>query len=205
MRVKETEASSKGYAALPLQDFLEMVGSSEPAPGGGAVCAVASSLAAALAEMASRFSEKHLDGSHRLVQRAKELREEALPLAGRDAESYKEVLAAYRLPKEDPQRKQKIREALSRAADVPLQIADISCRTAALASTLSRSGNPNLKGDAVAAVLLAEATVKAAANLAEINLKQAGLSDDPRLKELGNLQEEAKKAREEALSPEVSA
>jgi formiminotetrahydrofolate cyclodeaminase len=151
--------------------------------------------------MAARFSEKHLGGSSELAARAEELRKRALPLAREDAESYRRVISAYRLPRdEDPERREReIREALSGAAGVPLEVTEVGAEAAELAARLARSGNPNLKGDAVAAALLAEAAVRAAANLAEINLSGAKGGDDPRLGRLGDLQRRASEAREQVL------
>lgn len=186
---------------MSLGRFLELVGSAEPDPGGGAVCAVAVALSAGLAGMAARFSEKHLDGSAELAAKAERLRERALPLARADAEAYGRVILAYRLPREKnpAYRKREIEEALSGAADVPLEVAEIGADVADLAAYLARSGNPNLKGDAVSAVLLAEAAVRAAANLAEINLSSAGARDDARLGRLGEIQMRAAAARESVL------
>ncbi len=186
---------------MSLGRFLELVGSAEPDPGGGAVCAVAVALSAALAGMAARFSEKHLDGSAELAARAEKLRERALPLAQADAEAYGRVISAYRMPREEnpARRKREIREALSGAADVPLEIVEIGAEVADLASHLARSGNPNLKGDAVSAALLAEAAVRAAANLAEINLSGAEARDDARLGQLGKIQMRAAAARKSVL------
>jgi formiminotetrahydrofolate cyclodeaminase len=63
-----------------------------------------------------------------------------------------------------------IGDALSRATDVPLAIAEASLDVAALACELAERGNRNLHGDAAAAVFFAEAAVRASANLVEINL-----------------------------------
>jgi hypothetical protein len=55
-----------------------------------------------------------------------------------------------------------------------------------------------LKGDAVTAVLLAEAATRAAARLVEINLSGAP-AGDPRVGEVAGLSERAARAREVAL------
>src|ERR671920_700286 len=49
---------------------------------------------------------------------------------------------------------------------------------AGIAARLVEEGNTNLVGDAITAVLLAEAGVRAAVTLAEINLSAANLDDD---------------------------
>ena len=152
--------------------------SETPAPGGGSVAAVTVALGAALAAMAARFSRKRMDDADGLATEADRLRERVLPLARADAESYSAVLAAYRLPKDDPGRDAAIAEALSNAADVPLAIAEIAADVGELAARVADSGNPNLLGDAAAATYLAQAGAHACANLVRINLRDR---EDPRV------------------------
>jgi methenyltetrahydrofolate cyclohydrolase len=166
------------YTELPLARFLDMVASREPAPGGGASAAVAVALAAALTAMAARFSTEHLDDAGTVADRAEELRSRVMPLAQADAAAYGRVLDAYRIPRDDEERRRrKIREALSDAADVPLSIAEVGAEVAGNAGRLAEAGNPNLRGDAVTATILARAAVRAAATLVEINVSAGGADD----------------------------
>jgi len=168
------------YAELPLCRFLDMVASREPAaPGGGASAAVTVALAAALAGMVARFSIEHLAGAETLVGTAEELRGRVMPLARADAAAYGGVLDAYRSSRDDEEgRRRKIREALSEAEDVPLAIAEIGAEVVGISARLAEDGNPNLRGDAVAATALAGAGVRAAAVLVEINVRAGGTEDD---------------------------
>jgi formiminotetrahydrofolate cyclodeaminase len=59
---------------------------------------------------------------------------------------------------------------MSRAADVPLEIAECAASVSELAAEIAERGNPNLRGDAAAASILASAAARVAANLVEINL-----------------------------------
>jgi formiminotetrahydrofolate cyclodeaminase len=166
------------YTELPLARFLDMVASREPAPGGGASAAVAVALAAALTAMAARFSTEHLDDAGTVADRAEELRSRVMPLAQADAAAYGRVLDAYRIPRDDEERRRrKIREALSDAADVPLSVAEVGAEVAGNAGRLAEAGNPNLRGDAVTATILARAAVYAAATLVEINVSAGGADD----------------------------
>lgn len=174
---------SGSYLEQPLGQFLAAVASREPAPGGGAVAATAVAMAAGLAAMAARFSEGRLDGAGELAARADRLRERAAPLAQRDADAYGQVVAAYRLPREpDPDgRRERIRWALRGAAEVPAEIALTAAEVAEAAATLARDGNSNLTGDAVTAVLLAEAAARSAARLVALNVDAGDL--EPKLAE----------------------
>jgi formiminotetrahydrofolate cyclodeaminase len=164
------------YLDLPLGEFLDLVASGGPAPGGGSVAAVSVALAAGLAGMAARLSTGQLAGAAELADRADALRKGVAPLATADAESYGRVLDAYRDPVSET-RTSRVRDALSGAADVPLAVAEIGNEVAGIVARLADEGNPNLKGDAITAVLLASAGVRAAATLAEINLSAANIDD----------------------------
>jgi methenyltetrahydrofolate cyclohydrolase len=163
------------YLDLPLGEFLDLVASGNPAPGGGSVAAVAVALAAGLSGMAARLSAGQLaDG---LAERADAARRRVAPLARIDAESYGRVLEAYREPDSET-RRERVSDALSGATDVPLAVAEVGNEVAGIAARLVEEGNTNLVGDAITAVLLAEAGVRAAVTLAEINLSSANLDDD---------------------------
>jgi methenyltetrahydrofolate cyclohydrolase len=186
------------YLGQPLGSFLDLVASREPAPGGGASAAVAVALAAALTAMAARFATEYLADAEGLAARADGLRAEVVPLAQADAAAYGRVLDAYRTPRDDEEgRRRKIRDALTEAADVPLSIAGIGAEVAGNAARLVEEGNPNLRGDAVTAVALAGAGVRAAVTLVEINVS-AGGDDDGRLARAAEFRATAAAAQEAA-------
>ena len=158
------ENSASDYLDLPLGEFLDRVASDSPAPGGGSAAAIAVALAAGLAGMAARVSTGQLSDAPELADQADASRHGVAPLARADAESYGRVLDAYR--ESDPEtRMARVRDALSGAADVPLAVAEAGSEVVAIASRLAEEGNPNLEGDALAAVLLAGAGVRAAVAL----------------------------------------
>ena len=173
------ENTASEYLDLPLGEFLERVASEEPAPGGGSVSAVVVALAAGLAGMAARLSTGQMDEAQELAGRADASRRRAAPLARADAESYGRVLDALRSQGDPETREERIRDALSGAADVPLAVAEVGSEVAGIAARLVEEGNPNLEGDAMTAVLLADAGVRASTALAGINLSAANLDDDP--------------------------
>lgn len=144
-----------------------------PAPGGGSSAACATALAAALVEMAARFSEGGLATKHR----ADELRARSLELAEVELHAYEPVLEALRLPRDDPERADRIDAARTQASQSPLEVARIAADVAELAAGLASSGNPNLTGDAIAGAVLAEAAAQASAHLVAINLKEGPMVD----------------------------
>ena len=184
------------YLGQSLGGFLDLVASREPAPGGGASAAVTVALAAALTAMAARFSTGHLDDADELAAKADGLRAEVVLLAPADATAYGRVLDAHRTSRDDEEaRRRRIREALTGAADVPLSVAGIGAEVAGIAARLIEGGNPNLRGDAITAAVLAAAGVRAAATLVEINVS-AGGTDDGRLSRAAELRATAAAAEE---------
>jgi len=171
------ENATSEYLDLPLSAFLDLVASCGPSPGGGSVAAVAVALAAGLSGMAARLSAGQLADADGLADRADVARRRVAPLARADAESYGRVLDAYR-ESDSETRRERVSDALSGATDVPLAVAEVGNEVAGIAARLVEEGNPNLEGDAIAAVVLAEAGVRAAAALVEINLSSANVDDD---------------------------
>lgn len=122
--------------------------------------------------MAARLSPAWEDGAGVAAQ-AQSLRARVTPLALADSEAYADVIAALASGAEQPD----LAAALRRASEVPLAITEAAADTAALAAyTVSRCG-ASVRGEALVAVILAEAAARAAARLVEINL--AAAAHDP--------------------------
>lgn len=165
------------YLDLTLAAFLDRTAAATAAPGAGAAAALTVALAAGLTAMSAGLSRRQLPEAEELLERAAVLRERVTPLGERDAAAYGEVLRARGRPQDDPGRVEAVREALSAATDVPLEIAEVGMQVLELAEDVVRRGNPNLRGDAMTACLLAQAGVRAAAVLVGLNLADA---EDPR-------------------------
>jgi methenyltetrahydrofolate cyclohydrolase len=190
-----------GYTDLPFEELLDTIAAETPAPGGGSVAAFVTEMAASLAAMAARFAHDW-EGAAGAVAQAETLRHRAAPLAIEDAVAYENVLTAMRMPKElEPEvRNTLIGETLSRAADAPLQIAETAADVADLAAEIAVCGNPNLRGDAAAASILATAAARVAANLVEINL--ATVEGDERVELARALVRSSEKATRRAIGDE---
>jgi len=164
----------------PVRGFLDQLAAPTPTPGGGGAAAVTGAMAAGLVAMAARFSASRLPGAGDLADQADELRHRLGQLADMDARAYTAVLDVFsRRGEADQGWEGQRREALLAAAMVPLEIAAIGARVAALALRVAEGGNPNLRGDAVTGALLAAASARSAASLVEINVGLGGL--DPEL------------------------
>jgi methenyltetrahydrofolate cyclohydrolase len=163
------------FADERLGDLLDSFAERTSAPGGGSAAGVVLALAAALCAMAARFSSRQLDSAGEIAATADRLRERAICLAADDSRAYAAVLEARRLSAgTDPAlREEVLATAMAQAVAVPLEISEIGAEVARLATVVASDGNPNLLGDAITAVLLAEAAAAAAATLVEINLSDS--------------------------------
>ena len=74
---------------LPFRDLVARIAERTPAPGGGAVCASAAALGAAVVEMAARFADED-----ETAARAATLRAALLSVPDEDAAAYSAVLEA---------------------------------------------------------------------------------------------------------------
>jgi formiminotetrahydrofolate cyclodeaminase len=163
-----------------LKQFAEKTASPDAVPGGGSVSALAGALAAALAAMVAGLTltkEKFADVAPQmesLRRNAVELQSKLLTAVDRDSESYQEVLAAFRLPKdteaETQTRAAAIQEAFKGACRVPLQVAELAAQVADLAVQAARNGNPEMITDAGVSVVMARAAVLGALMNVRINL-----------------------------------
>ena len=172
-------ASSEPLADLSFAALLDAVAARTPAPGGGAVSALAVALAAGLTEMAARYAP----GEEAAAARAAELRAEAAPLADEDAAAYERYLRDREL---DP------------IVEAPLRVAALAAETAELAANLALEGNPNLRGDAATGAALAAAAAASSALLVRINLE--GSPGDERIVRAASFAEAAESAARRALA-----
>jgi len=163
---------------LSLGQFLDRLASSDPTPGGGTASAIAGALAAGLLAMVSRLSAgKGGDDAafQRTLAAAEEQRRALLDLAAKDAEAFDAVMRAMRFPKGTTEEKQRrfaaIQDALTQAADVPLEVASRAVSLLEVASSLAGTGNPNVISDVGVAALLAHASVQGALLNVRINLQ----------------------------------
>lgn len=163
------------YLDLPVGRFLDALSATTPDPGGGSTAALAVTLAAGLCVMTAGLSGRRLADAERLAGQARLLRDRAAPLAQADAEAYRAVLAALRTAQQPPQ----VAAALLAASAVPMEVAEIGAEVAAIAAAVAARGNPNVRGDAITAAVLAAAGARAAAALVRINLAGSGGAAGP--------------------------
>jgi formiminotetrahydrofolate cyclodeaminase len=182
----------------PVEAFLDQLESPAPAPSGGTASATVAAMAAALVVMVGRGSPGWPEGSGVAAQ-ARALRARLTALGEEDARAYAAVHAAMRnraTPGSEA-RDFGLGLALTEAAEVPLRIAAAAADVAELAALAAAEGKHSLRPDAAAAVILAEAAVRAATHLVDVNL--ATLPGDERSDRAARIAEAAETTRARAL------
>lgn len=184
--VTHEDAISTPASSQPIGEWLEALGSSAPAPGGGAAAAMTASIGAALVEMVCNLTigkpafAEHEPDVTAIRDAARELRLRALAEVDDDAAAFRELMAVYRLPKGTDQqqaaRRSVIQAATRRAAAVPLDIAATAAEVARLAAQLPGRSNPTVLSDVGVAASTAAAAIDSAAVNVEVNL--ATLTDN---------------------------
>ena len=149
--------------------------------------------------MVARGSANWTDGAG-IASQARALRSRLTTLGDDDAAAFEHVIVTMRDRSGTPeQRDFALGEALVRAAEVPLEIAETAADVAELAALAAAEGSPRLQPDATAAATLAEAAVRAATHLVEINL--ATVTGDRYSERAALLATAAAEARARALGP----
>jgi glutamate formiminotransferase/formiminotetrahydrofolate cyclodeaminase len=173
------------------EPFIEQLAAPTATPGGGSASAAAGAMAAAVGAMVagmSRGKKAYVQYEQQLSQaiaRLTQLREELKAGIDADAESYNQVMAAYKQAKASPDGEAGIEAALKRATQVPFETARQAREVGQIVELLRPITNPNMASDLTVAAALAEAAVKGALSNVEINLasiKDAGFVADMRSK-----------------------
>lgn len=163
-------------------DFAEALASDAPVPGGGGAAALVGALSSALGAMAARLSlrRRKTETEQALletdVRRADALRQRLLALIDGDAAGFEPLSRAYALPKEDPQRGEKLRSASLTACAAPMEMLRCCGETAELLAALRERVSPLLLSDVGCAAALCRGALESAAMNVWVNTR--GLKDD---------------------------
>ncbi len=159
-----------------VEPFIEQLATFSATPGGGSAAAAAAAMAAALGSMVaglSRGKKAYAQYEPKLSQalaRLGQLREELKTGIDADAESYAQVMAAYKQAKTSNDGDAAIETALKGATNVPMEIATRAREVADIIATLKPITSPNMASDLTVASSLSSAAIVGALANVEINL-----------------------------------
>ncbi len=190
-----------------VMDYLDLVASDAPAPGGGSASALCGSQGVGLVAMVAKLTAgKEKFAEYHAV--CKEVYQEADEICGKlaaqvdlDTEAYGKIADAYKLPKgtdeEKAARKETIKEANRYASEVPLRTMELGVQGLRCAKKLLGSYNTNCASDVGCAAFELLSCVMGAWYNVLINTQGADYAD--------TMQGDGKKLLEEAekLAQEV--
>ena len=163
-----------------VSNFLENLASKSATPGGGSVAALTAAMGAALLSMVNNLTigkEKYQaveDDIRKLLEKSEKLRNDLEYLIERDVMAFNAFMAALKMPKNNEQQKrerqEKMQNALTEAAHVPLEVAQKSMEVITISDEVAKIGNKNVISDAGVGVILAEAALESALLNVKINL-----------------------------------
>ncbi len=164
-----------------VEQYLEVLSSKQPVPGGGGASALAGALGSALGLMVGNLTvgkKKYAEVEGEIkeyMEQLSQLREDFLRLADEDAVVFAPLAAAYGLPTEtEEQRAYKdavMEENLQRASLVPLSVMEATLKTIAVLEELEQKGSVMAVSDVGVAVQCARAALAGAVMNVYINTK----------------------------------
>lgn len=165
---------------LTVRNMVERLATSDPAPGGGSASALAGAMAAALVRMVVELtaprvkSAAEADALVDIGGSATMWQSELLNLAELDANAYRAVVEARRLPKgtelERQARDVQVAAAMREATRAPLEIIRAATAVLELAERLAPIGSRNAISDVGVGGMLATTAARGAALNVRVNL-----------------------------------
>ena len=176
------------------REFIDVLASREPVPGGGGASALTGAIGIALGAMVGeltvgkeKYAEHEAEISN-LIFRSQELIQQFDELVTKDAEAFLPLAEAYKMPKSTPEeseaREQAVQAALVAAAEVPLEIAENCVKALRILDSFSLIGSRMAVSDAGTGAAICLAALKGARLNVLVNLQL--MKDKEKRKELSD-------------------
>lgn len=159
------------------RNFVQVLASSEPAPGGGGAAALVGALGTALGNMVGSLTvgkKKYADVEAEIIalkQTCDELQSQLLDQVKADAEGFLPLAKAYGIPKDDPKRPEILEQATVTACAVPMHIMELCCQAIEAIAVFAAKGSRLAVSDAGCGAACCKAALEAASLNVLINTK----------------------------------
>ncbi len=164
------------FTEKSCEDFVKVLASKEPVPGGGGASALVGAIGTALGNMVGSLTvgkKKYADVEGEMIELKKKadiLQDELITLVGKDAEVFEPLSKAYGMPKDTPEqiaeKEAVMARCLTAACGVPLEIMEKACEGIKLAKEFADKGSKLALSDAgVSAIMLKSALQGASLNV----------------------------------------
>lgn len=165
------------FAQASCTEFVSVLASSAPVPGGGGAAALVGAVGTALGNMVGSLTvgkKKYaaVEEEIRALQaRCDALQQELLAQIAADAEGFAPLARAYGIPKDDPDRERILEEATVTACRVPVHIMELCCQALDAIAVFAEKGSRLAVSDAGCAAVCVKAALQAASLNVFINTK----------------------------------
>ncbi len=170
-----------GFSTVPCNEFVEVLASKAPVPGGGGASALVGAVGTALGNMVGSLTvgkKKYADVEAEMVElktKCDQLQKDFLRLIERDAEVFEPLSKAYGMPRETEEEKaEKARVmaiVLKDACSVPMEIMEKCCEAIDIIAEFAAKGSALAISDAGVGVAFCKAALKGASLNVYINTK----------------------------------
>ncbi|MGI6094406.1 MAG: cyclodeaminase/cyclohydrolase family protein [Lachnospiraceae bacterium] len=170
-----------GFSTVPCKEFVEVLASKAPVPGGGGASAMVGAIGTALGNMVGSLTvgkKKYADVEeemYALKEKCDRLQKEFLTLVERDAEVFEPLAKAYGMPRETEEEKaEKARVmeiVLKEACSVPMEIMEKCCEAIDVIEEFAAKGSSLAISDAGVGAAFCKAALKGASLNVYINTK----------------------------------
>ena len=170
-----------GFSTVPCNEFVEVLASKAPVPGGGGASALVGAIGTALGNMVGSLTvgkKKYADVEEEMYElkgKADALQKELLHLIERDAEVFEPLSKAYGMPRnteEEKAEKARVMEiVLKDACSVPMEIMERCCEAIDLIEVFAEKGSTLAISDAGVGATFCKAALEGASLNVFINTK----------------------------------
>jgi len=159
------------------REFVTVLASNEPAPGGGGASALVAALGTALGNMVGSLTvgkKKYADVEEEIIAlkaKCDALQNELLDQVPADAEGFVPLAKAYGIPKDDPTRAETLEKATIIACQVPMHIMELCCKSLDAIKVFADKGSRLAVSDAGCGAVIVKSALQAASLNVFINTK----------------------------------
>ena len=160
-----------------MKEFINILASKEPTPGGGGAAALVGTVSAALCSMVANLTdgkkkyEQYQGDIDRILVYLKEAISDINAYIEKDAEAFAPVAEAYKIPKDDPKRAEIMEKALLAAAVVPMELAGKLYDLIPVMEELEQKGSKMALSDVAVAAVFCKAAMEGAVMNVYVNTK----------------------------------
>ena len=165
------------FTQKSCREFVEVLASNAPVPGGGGAAALVGAIGTALGNMVGSLTvgkKKYADVEAEIIalkEKCDSLQKDLLDQVPADAVGFEPLAKAYGIPKDDPNRDKILEDATIVACAVPMKIMELCCEAIEAIAVFAAKGSRLAVSDAGCGAVCCKAALQSASLNVFINTK----------------------------------